>query len=190
MIRLAILGLVAAGLAACAGPPIHYYTLDPVPPVVAPVTTNASTALPLVVTVTLPETLDRPELVRVAGPDRLDISGTERWAAPLDDLVRRALAQDLAERMPGRVVLADAPPGSGGSETLVVTLDHFAPDLSGIVTVDGHWTVLGSSSTVATVLGNAVVTSSADNSSSAAAVRAMSAALGQLADRIGAGGSN
>lgn len=185
MIRLAILGLVAAALTACAGPPIHYYTLDPVPPEVTPVTANSRTQLPLMVTVSLPETLDRPELVRVAGPDRLDISGTERWAAPLDDLVRRALAQDLAERMPGRVVLADSLPESAPAETLAVTLDHFVPDLAGTVTVDGHWVVLGSSPTAAPTPGNAVVTVAADNSSAAAAVRAMSTALGQFADRIG-----
>jgi len=188
MIRLFVLAAACCGLAACSsGPPIEFYTLDSVPPAIAPAISTAVT-LPLVVSVNVPEVLDRPELVRTAGPDRLDVSGIHRWGAPIDDLIRRALAQDLAQRLPGRAIFAEPPPGSQSNETLVVSIDTFTPDQNGVVTLDGHWTLVSQSSDLAKTMGAARVTIDATAPTFPASAQAMSKALAAFADKIVAEG--
>ncbi len=55
----------------------------------------------------LPAYLDRPHIVRRSTPERLDLGGDERWAAPLDEMVSTTLAEDLSQRLPGSVVFSD-----------------------------------------------------------------------------------
>lgn len=187
MIRVSsIAALLSLGLVACAGgPPTSFYTLDPVGPAGSPAASAA--AAPLVVTVALPEILDRAQLVRRAGPDQLAISASDRWAAALDDLVRRALAKDLALRLPGRLVTVDRPEGAVEPTILRVAVEEFTADTAGRVTLEGHWTVTngdGASSPPSTIH----IATTASDESAAAAVQAMSAALGQLGDQIAATG--
>jgi uncharacterized protein len=96
-----VLYVVAASmlLVACASsPPTRFYTLSDTsaeahaPAGVGQVTIGA---------VTIPGELDRPEIVRRVGLNQLSISGANRWAAPLDEIIRRVLAEDIARRMPG-----------------------------------------------------------------------------------------
>lgn len=186
MIRVSsIAAALALALVACAGgPPTSFYTLDPVSPDGTPAASPA--APPLVVTVSLPEILDRSQLVRRAGPGQLAISPTDRWAAPLDDLVRRALAKDLALRLPGRLVTVDRPEGPPEPSILRVAIEEFSADSAGRVTLDGHWTLINGEGAVSRT-NAAHVSGAASDSSAVAAVQAMSAALAQLSDQIAAG---
>lgn len=186
MIRVSsITALLSLGLVACAaGPPTSFYTLDAVGPEGAPAASTV--AAPLVVTVSLPEILDRTQLVRRAGPGQLTISPADRWAAPLDDLARRALAKDLALRLPGRLVTVDRPESASEPAVLRVAIEEFTADGAGRVTLDGHWTVTaGDGGTISPPSSVHIVTAATD-SSAAAAVQAMSAALAQLGDQIAA----
>ena len=45
--------------------------------------------------VTLPQYLDRPQIVQRSGPNRLETSEFDRWAEPLSDTVPRVLAENI-----------------------------------------------------------------------------------------------
>lgn len=104
--------VVAAVLTGCAGSPrIDYYTLDTPP---YPETRGAATASLDVVLgpVSLPDLVDRPQLVLHGGGHRVEIVDTSRWAQPLKSELARALAANLARDLATlRVFLA----GQGGS---------------------------------------------------------------------------
>jgi len=87
-------------LAGCgASPPSKFYVLtaDPVPPRAAATATGNTVALGRI---TLPGALDRPQIARRRGANEIVFSEEERWAGPLDDMMRRVLADDLAARLP------------------------------------------------------------------------------------------
>ena len=129
---------LAAELAGCAGAPTRIHTLEPSPGEAA-----GRWARPAfrVDAVHIPPAFDRPELVRREGPYTVALSDRDRWAAPLGELVRRALTQDLASRLPaGAVIFPDAPkpPVAAGLVVDILTLSS-GPDG---VRMQASWTWL------------------------------------------------
>jgi uncharacterized protein len=180
-----VAAILLLGLAGCAGEPTtSFYTLDPVAAEAASQSSGAAT--PLVVTVSLPEVLDRAQVVRRSGAGQLVLAPTERWAAPLDDLVRRALARDLAMRLSGRPVSVDRPDGANDPAILRVAIDEFAADQAGRVSLEGRWSVTSGAGQVVRAPAPIHVAISAADASTPATVQAMSAALAQLGDQIAA----
>ena len=55
----------------------------------------------------MPGALDRPQIARRLGPNQLEYAENERWAGPLDDMIRRVLAADLRPGCPAGTVLID-----------------------------------------------------------------------------------
>lgn len=51
--------------------------------------------------------LDRPEIVKKVVDHRLGVVDTDRWAAPLDEMLGRILAQDVEQRLAGSVVFTE-----------------------------------------------------------------------------------
>ncbi len=183
---LSIVAILLLGLAGCAGgPPTSFYTLDPIAPGAVPLTSRVTA--PLVVTVSVPEFLDRAQVVRRSGPDRLAIAATDRWAAPLDDLVRRALAKNLATRLSGRLVTVDRPDGAMDPAILRVSIDEFTADGVGCVSLEGHWSVAAGDGQIGIPPRLIHIVTTAADASTPAAVEAMSAALAQLGDQIADG---
>jgi uncharacterized lipoprotein YmbA len=136
------LALVAAGLVALAGcghsPPTQFFTLDPL----SPATSASTTAGPPIRIdhVTIPAILDRPEMVRERSAERLQVDDFNHWGAPLGDLMRGALVEDLTARLPaGRVVPTAAPSGGGVADLAVeIAAVH---ETSGRVVADVDWTL-------------------------------------------------
>jgi uncharacterized lipoprotein YmbA len=99
---LAVLCAVAAVAAGCGtSPPARFYALSstaapPSPPV------PPATLLIAVGPVTIPAVVDRPEIVVNVGQNELRIDEFNRWAAPLQDGVARAIAEN-------RVVMLGTP---------------------------------------------------------------------------------
>ncbi len=91
--------LTALVLAACAhSQPTRFYALHARPPSTSP---TSVVAPPIrVLAVRPPAMLDRLEVVR-DGPAGIAVDDLERWVAPLGDLARAALSQDLQDRLPG-----------------------------------------------------------------------------------------
>jgi uncharacterized protein len=172
-------GRVSASLAAllflgsCASsPPTNFYTLSD---------TAAEAAAPggaghvVISGVTIPGEIDRPEIVRRVGPNQLNVSELDRWAAPLDDTIRRVLTDDISRRMPG----APAEP----QRPVTVDIHDFYGDASCNVTLRAVWTLKQAGAQAATE--EIHVPSSGSCPTTLAAT--MSLALGQLSDRIIAG---
>ncbi|RKU01079.1 hypothetical protein C7H84_22665 [Burkholderia sp. Nafp2/4-1b] len=172
--------LVAAGCGH--SPPTRYVALSAMPGS-AP---NASEPIaPVQLTaVHVPAELDRLEVVVQRSANRLVIDDGARWGAPLDRMMRQTLTQDLLTRLPeGTVVLPDAP-RQADTRTLVVTVLDAHADESGTLTFEVAWTVLSGHPERVTSSRETTLTAQITQHDAAAQAAALSAILGQLADRI------
>lgn len=125
-----MLGLAAIALAGCASsPPNRYFTLSAEPPASSAPPRTADWRL---ASVRLPGVSDRPQLVVRTGPQTVRILEFDKWAEPLDDLVPRVLAQDLALRQGVQAA-------NGPSVRLFVVVDDFMADESGSARLSGRW---------------------------------------------------
>ncbi|HEV2674694.1 MAG TPA: PqiC family protein [Aliidongia sp.] len=182
--RLAAVGFTAL-LAACASAPTRFHTLDPVASASPPA--GRLSAVPVRLdSVTVPPELDRPQIVRRAGPGRLDMADDDRWAGALDELARGALAADLAQRLPpGATVRQDDPAPPRSLHKLDVVIERFEGTMAGPVTLVARWTLLGEGAEQALARHEEHIEVPASGDIDGT-VTAMSAALGILADRIAA----
>ena len=91
VLSLALFAATAAGCGATA--PARFYTLDAV--ATADAAPPMATSI-LVGPVSVPAAVDRPQFVVQVAPNRVEIEEFNRWAAPLNDSIARAVAGDLA----------------------------------------------------------------------------------------------
>jgi uncharacterized lipoprotein YmbA len=143
MSRARMLVWVAAVEMGCFGssPASRYYTLStlPRPERAAAVTGNVVR----VAQVSLPESLERPQLLRRTGPHTVEILEFERWIEPLDVLLQNALAADLGALMPETQVLGTAAPGILATRVVSVSVRSLETTTAGEVSLDAVWFVLG-----------------------------------------------
>lgn len=180
----AAMAIVLAGtLGGCGhSPPVRYVTLSAAP-AAAPLVTTQMQPVQLTA-VHIPAELDRPEVVTQASANQLTVHDTDRWGAPLGQMMRRTLAQDLLTRLPpGSFVLPDAP-APPNTRTLVVTVLNAEAAASGTMTLQASWTLLSGHPSRADVTQQITLTSDAAGGDAAAQAAALSHMLGQLADRI------
>lgn len=184
MTFLAALGLLPL-LSGCAtSPPVNFFTLDTVEAQQQP--SQASGAPVQIASVHIPPALDRQEMVRESAPNELEMSDRNRWGAPLGQMIRRVLTQDLAKRLPsGRVVLPQEPPPSETND-IVVDILQFDSDASGKVVFDGSWSLLEAGSGTALLDRQVHLTERAAPKDYGSQAKAMSRILGRLADDIAA----
>lgn len=138
-ISLVLLALVAA----CAtSPSPRYYTLDASAGNGAPVRGAADAISIWVAPVTLPESVDRPQMVVRVAPNRVAILDGHRWAEPLPGAVSRAIAADLAALLGGARVSAEAQHAASGAQIRVlVDVQRFESVPGQGVTVEALWSV-------------------------------------------------
>jgi uncharacterized lipoprotein YmbA len=181
--RICLTTLFLLLLAGCgSSPKTHFYTLSTVPGATG--RRSASTAIQ-VSAVHVPPSLDRQQMVSMSGTNSVEISETNRWSAPFDEMVRNVLAQNLAARLsPNRVILPEAP-APPRTASLVVTIAKFAPDASGLVRLQGSWTVLSDESGAPITHRNFNLTAGPATTADSGAA-AMSEVLGRLANQIAA----
>jgi len=110
--------VVAAAAAGCSTAPARFYSLDSTAKADG---TPATSAAVMVGPVTIPASVDQPEFVVQVAPNRVEVNEFNRWVAPLNDAVARAVAGDL-------VVLLGTP------EVATAELANFTPDYK--VTID------------------------------------------------------
>jgi len=94
--RMALAALtLAVGLAAGCGssPPSRFYTLAATATATAP--PAPSTMVIAVGPVTIPSIVDRPEFVVSTGPNEVRLDDFNRWAAPVQDGLSRAISENL-----------------------------------------------------------------------------------------------
>ncbi|NVI03230.1 PqiC family protein [Paraburkholderia youngii] len=177
--------VAAMTLAGCGhSMPTRYVTLNPMPadapPATAPMPPIQLTA------VHIPAVLDRLEVVTLASQNRLTIDDTDRWGAPLAQMMRKTLAEDLLTRLPaGSFVVPDAPPPPG-TRRLVVTVLNATANASGTLTLQAEWTLLNGHSDQAPLRQQVTLDSAIDGHDALAQAAALSRILADLADRIAA----
>jgi hypothetical protein len=178
-----------AALTACGhSPPTHYFSLDAVGPDAPLSTRDMKPMQPMqpvqLGAVRVPATLDRDEVVAQDAAHRLSIRENDRWGAPVAQMMRRTLAQDLLARLPaGAFILPDAP-APDGTRGIVVTVLDLRADPSGRLTLQGSWTLTAGQPARAVLTQDISLSEPMSSGDSAAIADALSRALGHLADRV------
>jgi uncharacterized lipoprotein YmbA len=132
----------------------------------------------------LPGYLDRPHIVRRATAERLELTGDERWGAPLDEMVGATLAENLAQRLPHCVVFSDSGAISAPADLRVeVQLLRFERSAAGDTELIAEVAVHSSVEAPATIQRFALE-ETPNSATTAATVASLSRLLGQLADGI------
>jgi uncharacterized lipoprotein YmbA len=135
IISIALAALVTAG---CSTAPSHFYTLDSTAPAgTAPATRFAVAVGP----VTIPDMVDRPEFVVQVAPNQVDVDEFNRWAAPLDDNIARAVAGDLAAQLGTRDVATGSFANFKPAYRVTIDIQRFESVSGQSALIDAVWTV-------------------------------------------------
>ena len=128
-------------LAGCAGQPDHFYALTTLPE--SPPAAAAAFTTHVMLTVSVPEMVDRREMVIAATADRLVVLEHERWAAPLSELVAQTLARDIEQRR-ADVLVADRGFDQPGLVPVKIRVDVVRMSVreGGQATLEAHWRVV------------------------------------------------
>jgi hypothetical protein len=183
-------GVLAAGLlflSACSlgtSPPERFFTLATEAPAAAPASANAAAYLVIVGPVTIPEIVDRPQLVTSAGANRVEIAEQARWAAPLKSEIPRVIADHLARQLEGARTATTDERGAGTPDyRVLVDVQRFDSSPSA-ATIQASWTIRMKEG-VAPLSGRSVVTEPA-GAGYDALVAAHSRALARVSGEIAA----
>lgn len=133
--------LLALLLTACAGTPkVSYYILEA--PAIENTALDAQAPTILIASITIPDLVDRPQMVVRNGDNRVEILDTQRWALPLKSEVGRVLAAYLArDARTAKVFLHGQ--GIGGEADYRVTVDiqRFDSEPGTAVSLEALWTL-------------------------------------------------
>ena len=187
-VTLVVATVAAMLLHGCASsPPTQYVTLSSVPAEAPPTARPMQAMKPVQLTALhIPQELDRPELATQPAPNRIEISETERWAAPLAPLMRLTLARDLETRLPdGAFVFPDSPAPKDARSLVVTVIDLDLP-ATGELTLHAAWTLVSRNPEHVEFTQRATLRAPIQDADAAAKAAALSHALGDLADRIAA----
>ncbi len=113
-----LLSIALVAVAGCSTAPSRFYSLSSTATADG---TPATSVAVMVGPVTIPASVDQPEFVVQVAPNRVDVDEFNRWVAPLNDAIARAVAGDL-------VVLLGTP------DVASAQLANFTPDYR--VTID------------------------------------------------------
>jgi len=143
LVRLILIASLSTAAAACGTTaPSHFYTLE------STATPDGAPAADYTVSVgpvSIPASVDRPQFVVQAGPNRVSVDEFNRWAAPLNDAIARVVAGDLAALLGTPRVAAG--PLANFDPAYLVTLDiqRFDSSPGESVLVEAVWAVRASS---------------------------------------------
>ncbi|QQC66963.1 PqiC family protein [Paraburkholderia ginsengisoli] len=89
-----LLALAVAGLGGCKSPSASFYTLSPDRSLAS---SGATRSIAVVIgPVTIPDIVDRPQIVTRVGDNQVEVNEFARWAQPLSGDIGRVIAADLA----------------------------------------------------------------------------------------------
>lgn len=179
-LSLGLLGLAALP-AACASPSPVLYTLDVVPGAVRP----GAPARVLLQDVAIAPYLDRKAIVRSSGGYHIAVSLNDWWGEPVGAMLGRVLSAELEQRLPGSTVYTEGGAVSADPDaTLALNVTRFDETESGQVVLVAQAGVTFASGTRPPVTEALRFTMPVAGPTVTDQVAAMSAALGQLADRL------
>lgn len=125
-------------LAGCASPASHFYTLSAVATPAGP----ASDLSVVVGPVSVPASVDRPEIVVTTGANQVQLEEYDRWASPLQNEISRAVAENLVTMLgTGRVTQSSHTLGADAGFRAGIEVQKFESVPGVSVTLDAVWTV-------------------------------------------------
>jgi uncharacterized protein len=132
----------------------------------------------------MPAYLDRQEVVTRVAPNRLELSGQDRWAEPLDSDFTRVLAQNLSSDLgTQRITFYPWYNTTQVDFQVKVNVYRFESDKDGKVDLTAHWQVLSGTGKLL-IVRDSSYTETAKPGDTSDAAAAMSRALGRLSQEI------
>ena len=144
MIRLYALIAAMFALAQLVGcgssPPSHFYTLSSG---AAPARSEAKAQYSVAIgQVTVPEIIDRPQIVTYIAPNQVQVAELERWAGPLKSQIPRVIADNLMQMLDGAYVYFHPQNVNLNADYQVqLQVQRFDSTLGDAVTVEVLWAV-------------------------------------------------
>lgn len=183
IVRGAPLAAAAAALLSCAVPRDHFYALE-VLPGGPPRARAARLSTHVLLNVSVPLLVDRPEMVVRTDGEQVLILEHERWAAPLSDLLAETLARDL-ERRRADVFVAGPRFDQPGARPVRISVEvvRMTARRGGRAMLEAHWRIVDPASK-SDVIGAETLTAPLGGEEYAGIAAAYSACLASLADRL------
>lgn len=140
---LAIAALCLAAGGCGTSPKTDFYTLSVGPPAAASTAPGAAASYGVSVgPITVPESVDRPQIVVRLSPSRVEISELHRWAAPLRSEIPRVIAEHLGRLLDtARVWAYPGPAGLESDYRVLLDVERFDSALGEGIAVEALWTV-------------------------------------------------
>lgn len=133
-----IASMLASMLAGCASAPVHYLTLVP-----AASQGSAADGAPLgaLVSVTIPNQVDQPELVIRQSDGSMALLESERWIAPLRDEIRISLTLALTRQWDGAPAAPGAPRSAFPASRVNIDVERFDSVPGQYILFEAVWTL-------------------------------------------------
>jgi uncharacterized lipoprotein YmbA len=173
----------AVTLGACHSSPTRIYSLDPTVPATR-IDAYRSPAL-RVDTLNVPASWDRIEILSVSVAGKLQINDFDHWSAPLAQIARQTLSDDLDQRLPSGSVVYPRLPKPIGALGLDVDILEFTI-VGSQASMRASWLIIPAVGSQSAKRSVASVQGSLTSTEPAAVAHAWSELIGQLADRIAA----
>jgi len=181
LLQRTLAGLTTALVCACQSAPTRLYTLYSVPPAAS---AGAYAGAPIRVdAVHFPPALDRIEMIRDDAPGEMHLSDVDHWSAPLSQTARQTLAADLVLRLPaGKAIFPHLTKPDGALGVTVDVLEFTTERRE--ARLQAGWVVNAVGQSSASRGGTVTLRTRTAGDDATATAQALSALLGQLADRI------
>jgi uncharacterized protein len=175
---------LAALLAGCASPmPSHFYTLSP--SALPPAATSAGYSVSLG-PVSVPDAVDRPQIVIRTGPNEVHIDEFNRWASPLKGDIARILTENLVSMLgTPKITIFPQTTAAEASYRAVIDVLRFESEPGRAATLDALWKVV-SRKDGQSRSGRTTIAEPTQGANYAELVAAHSRALGRLSGEIAA----
>ncbi|CAO3424423.1 PqiC family protein [Azospirillum doebereinerae] len=170
---------VPIGLPGCSSAPQRLYVLTPLPrQTVTPQRNGRSIG---VQAITLPEYLDRPEIISHAGPNELATSPDDRWAEPLPANMTRVVAENLSVLLgTDRVHTLPSRREEEADYEVAIAVDRFERTTTDNSVLDARWVILNGGTQKVVVSNRTRLTAPVSGDGYAALVAAMNETLTAL----------
>ena len=134
-----MLGLVTTLAAGCgATSPSRFYTLD------STATAGTGVSPPpavMIGAVSVPASVDQPQFVMQVAENRVEVDEFNRWAAPLNDSIARAVAGDLATQLGTPNVASARLANFNPSYVVTIEVQRFESTRGKTALIDAVWAV-------------------------------------------------
>lgn len=176
-------------MAGCAtSPPARFYTLNGISkPDNASPSAAGKTEVIGVGPVSIPDSLDRPQIITISGENEVKIAEFDRWSGSCRDEIARVLTENLSVLLPSQRVVSYAW-GRRVSLNRQITVDILRLDggLGGKVILKVNWAILEENGTKTIMVRRSDISEPVNGGDYASFVAALSRALGTLSREIAA----